>query len=929
MINTGMRFALLPLLFALVACDASTTPPTRFIVYVSPDAPRGVRIAADDAVHYLDGMGLSATLDATRRGELGCRGGVGRVVFGGDGLVTPSMPGEATDQTFRIDSRHCGDGRLVRLDGGGLLGRQYAAYEWLRSLGVRFFHPEQEYVPSAPRFADAPYVRTHTPAFRDRSVSLHLTHPLELGDAFRLGNEAYFEEARRYIDWQVKNLASTGTLGVGSGALATYGIERGFPSSTGLRLYGAQQGSMGIIDLDSPTPWQTQITDAIAARMNPASGAKPVRMTVSFDPSEFTEIDDQIVVAQLTFIAEYMAANHPDVKVAAINHGTHGEPTAHYGIRYYDLPRLAPANMGVIVHPLMFYDLFRPAPVYGNADFNHFYDFMQEEHTTREITYFPEAAWWLTFDIAVPLFLPITVEARDRDIQGIRHMLEGRLVGHHVFGTGHEWGYWQNEYCSYRMAADLDVRWQDCFEDITGIMGAAATETQSVIEEVVANQQTFMFDAEMIRYLVGTDAETEAAQAIGVSFHPLPPSPPEILMWSQATVDTFQTEIEPRLARIALDFASFVQRLEVVRPEVPVDALPFFDEIVDGVEMFAIRARHQRQVYGGLVALRESQLAGSPTLRAEAEVDIARAAATTEAARAVIARREAGYRYHPLERAIAGGPLGGGDDNWTTYDYRYLNRTHHAFYFTRIDALAAEALSGANEAYEVEDALTGPGMAHVVRVLDPALTDSAFAWGDGTMASGMTTYSHVYASAAAFDASLTSEGFTASIPLAQLESENTTGFSGVIIAPDGAALIESLLPAIVFGAIDDGRLAVGFSARADHAVSPTSWSPLAIDEAAEVLSTVPTDVYLPIIAKASGTIYTRMEVRAFVLSQPSPSMVEVTGSLSIASVIDAIVLVGNGAFDLQGARVIVAATLGYTRDTLPAFVPFVVHYELP
>ena len=44
---------------------------------------------------------------------------------------------------------------------------------------------------------------------------------------------------------------------------------------------------------------------------------------------------------------------------------------------------------------------------------------------------------------------------------------------------------------------------------------------------------------------------------------------------------------------------------------------------------------------------------------------------------------------------------------------------------------------------------------------------------------------------------------------------------------------------------------------------------------------------------------------------------------------DAIVLVGNGAFDLQGARVIVAATLGYTADTLPAFVPFVVHYELP
>ncbi len=37
-----------------------------------------------------------------------------------------------------------------------------------------------------------------------------------------------------------------------------------------------------------------------------------------------------------------------------------------------------------------------------------------------------ESAWWLTFDIPVPLYLPITIEARDRDIQGIAFMLEGK-----------------------------------------------------------------------------------------------------------------------------------------------------------------------------------------------------------------------------------------------------------------------------------------------------------------------------------------------------------------------------------------------------------------------------------------------------------------------------------------------------------------------
>lgn len=928
-----MRAPLVLLCLLAVACrEPSSSPPTRWVVYVAEDAPPAVRIAADDTVAYLDGMGLDAELDATRTGTIRCKGGVGRVVVAGDALTAPSLPDDATDQTFHVDMQACGSGMRVVLAGGGLLGRQYAVYEWLRVLGVRYFHPEQELVPTTPAWPALPYARTQTPAFRDRSVSLHLTHPLELGDAFRDGEEAYFEEARRYIDWQVKNLASLGHEGVGTGALARYGLDRGFPPQTSLRLYGSQQGSVGVIDLDSPVPWQTQIADAIEARMNPASGVRPVRMGVAFDPSEFTEVDDQIVVAQLTFIADYMAEHHPDVRIQATNHGTYGEPTAHYGIRYYDLPRLAPANMNVIVHPLMFYDLFRPAPVYGNTDFNHFYDFIEEERHTREITYFPESAWWLTFDIAVPLYLPITVEARDRDIQGLRHMLGGGLVGHHVFGSGHEWGYWQNEYCSFRMAADVDVRWQDCFRDLTGAMGAAGEETQAVLEAVVASQETFMFDAELLRYIVGTDDETEAAATIGVVFHPLPPSPNEILTWSQGAIDAFQADVEPRLLTIASDFETFAYRLEQVRADVPANAMPFFAEIVDGVEMMGIRARHQAEVYGGLVRLRESQLAGSTALRAMAEAQIAAAVATTERARTVIARREQGYRYHPIARSIAGGPLGGEDDNWTTYAYRYLNRTHHAFYFTRIDGLAAQALAGAQSTYEVDDAIVGPEGEHVVRVLDAALLESALDWGDGDTASMLSTYTHAYAAPGTFDATLTGTlddaPFSEVIPLARVDLERATGFTGALVAPAGAELIESILPAIVFGAVDGDRLAVGFTARVDGAVTPSQWRALALDTAAEVTTTLATDVYVPIVNRASHTVLTRVEVRALVLTHADTTLA-LEGSLSTTSVVDAVVLLGNGAFDPPGARAIVAATLGYTVETLPDFVPFEVRYTLP
>src|SRR5690606_23682547 len=98
-----------------------------------------------------------------------------------------------------------------------------------------------------------------------------------------------------------------------------------------------------------------------------------------------------------------------------------------------------------------------------------------------------------------------------------------------------------------------------------------------------------------------------------------------------------------------------------------------------------------------------------PLLAVEAEALLADAEATTATVIEIIRRREDGYRYEPLSRSIAGGPDGTEDDNWTVYGYRYLNRTHHAYYYTRIDGLAAAALAGGDDIVEIPDTVIGPG----------------------------------------------------------------------------------------------------------------------------------------------------------------------------------------------------------------------------
>jgi hypothetical protein len=925
-----MRSAIVLLLLFAIACDPPLEQPARWTVWVSPGAPPPVRASAEDVAAYLEAMGRTVEVSEDTPPTL-CISGEGNAVVAADPIAGEGV----TDQSWRIDETRCDSaGSLVILSGGGLLGRQYAAYEWLHRLGVRFFHPEEEYVPEEPRWPEEALAITHTPAFRWRSVSLHLTHPLELGDGFSLGEEDAIDDALRYIDWQIKNGASRGAGGVGSGEHAFHGIDRGFPLTAGFGLHNQQQGGRPLIDPDDPRPVNDQIAAAIEAQMNRADGRVPDVFGFTFNPSEFTELPDTQIVSEITFIADYLGEHYPDTLVETINHGTHGEPTATYGLRFYDLPELAPPNLGVKVHTLMFYDLFRPAPVYGNESFEFLYDFMARNHTTRPLTYFPEAAWWLTFDIAVPLYLPITIEARDRDIQSIAWMLEGTLDGHHVFGTGHEWGYWQNEYCSYRMAADLSYRYTDCIADITGTMGDAAPDVQAVFEEAIALQERDIIYGNILAYLVGTDPDTEVAASVGVVFHPLPPAPASILRWDAARVSAWLNREMRELERMDADSAALVERLNAIEPMVAERGLPWFREIRDGIEVNGLRARHAWQVYGALVTLRQSQLESDATMRTEAQDLLDAAKLTTQAALEVIARREADYRY-PLERSIAGGADGSEDTNWTIYRYRYLNRTHHAYFYTRIDALAEEAFQGGAEPLTVSDALLAPDVPLVVTAVDPSLAGVSVDWGDGSpVETEGPTFTHAYSQGDAYPLAITAqlgaEPFALSGEIGALTDEEHTGFTGRVVEPAGVDLIEPVMPALVFGPIDASRVAVGFSALDDGSVQLGAWSSVASAAGSSArIETVPTRIDVPIVDRATGAIRTRIIVHDAVLSVADDTAPAVlTGALDTQGVIDAVVQIGGGGFDEQGARSIVASTLGYTVDTLPERVAFRIEYDV-
>ncbi|MBQ48608.1 MAG: hypothetical protein CMP10_14470 [Zetaproteobacteria bacterium] len=906
-----------------------------------PDSgPDAIVVTANDLADYLKKMNLESKSEKYDFKKVPtCAPGQNQIVFipgpeqsaEAKSILADELPENYNEQSWSHRTVKCGEGNMVLLAGGGLLGRQYAAYRWLHDVGVRFFHPEQEFVPTNLTLKQNRHL-FHTPDFKYRGVTLHLTHPLELGDVFVKENPEYEAEAKRYINWLIKNGASYSNS-KGSSVIRAYSQSRGFPLTEFLNLYGSQQDDVAIINPDAEMSEEEQIVKAIDERLAGELENSPEFIGVDVSPTEFDQIEDTKAVYLLNFVTQYVNKNYPGVTVTTVNHGTASKPTKNYGVPYSNLAGEADPNLTVWVHTLMFYDLERPAPVYGNKNFNWLYDFMVDQQDKRKLWHFPEAAWWLTFDIAIPLYLPITVEARDRDIQKIKPMLKKGLEGHLTFGSGHEWGYWQNEYCSLYLAMDVSLRWYDCFKQITGIMGLAADEVQKVIEDSVDLQSKHMFDSEILRYLVGTDPETMLAKNFVASFHPLPPTPKEINSWNQAEIDDFRQKTALRLQSIADEYATLVGRLNKVEAKVPGPAKSWFDEIRDGLKMFEIRANHQVHAYSALVSLREAKLKGENALKELAKEQSELAKKITVRAKEVVTEREKYYRYFPLSRSIGGGEEGNNDSNWTSYPYRYLNRTHNVYYYTYIDSLVDQAINQELQ-FDAKDYIVVGGKDFVLykaaSVSDQVYVDDDASESDTPIKFSGEEYIANDSVIGLRNLRLLDDqnNLLDQIDFARVTSKYTTGHSAKVTQPASGSIIASLLPGLVVGSIANDKVVVGFDISGKSIAGANLIEiPLAQD-ISQGLKTNPTDIKFPLILQDSGQIIASMTIFDAVVSLEEDEVLKASGAASVSSIVDAVIELSAGAFSRENAIGLVAGTFGLDAENLPERVDMELTYDV-
>jgi hypothetical protein len=919
---------LLVLLFGLSG-SAPPTEPETFVVHAPAGAAPGLELAVADLRRDLARV-TGAPVALLPLPPPACRPGVAALVVLGhehDESGRPRKSPLAPQRYSLRESRCARAGRNVVLRGGSLLSGQWAVYDLLSRLGIRYFHPEHTLFPPRLAWPAQPINEDRRPAFMRRSMHLHVTHPVELSPPRDPGGLDMAAFQRRWIDWNVK-LRQTSVDGWDHALVGNHAYTRGFPRTAELNLLNTQQGGVPLLVPGEPGREQAQIARALHDRMRPLPGQPDAsELTVQFNPSEFTEAGARDTVRRLTFITEEMQKHHPGVELYTINHGTAQKPAPPYGVRFFDLSQEAPPALGVKIHPLMFYDLDRSAAgAYGNESFRFLLDWAMAQRQRRRIIHYPEGSWWLTFDLPVPLYLaPVTLEARQHDLDLLAPHLSTHeaqttgFFGHRLFTSGQEWGYWLIDYCVALMVWDLSFTHERCLEHVTGSL-ARGQVLREVLTEVERRQLSELRDRDIVRMLVGSDDETEAAARAGIPMHPLPPDPGEVLGWDNVRVAQFRAHSLDPVSRMAAGYHQLADRVAAVLPAQSDAQGPFVREIHDGLRVFALRAAHAAAVYDAALAIRAAVARGDETAGPALIAQVARARAMTDEARKVIRARERDYRYPPA-LTIAGDERGtpGALPNLTVYPYRYLSRTHRLFFWERPDRQLNDALARAFAGVRVSGRILKRGTPLELRMAHPEGARLHIDWGDGAVTTDKK--SHEYA-----------EGFHVwrlqlSSPRKTLRHEDQVAVvaeryeygpgSFTIHAPSGAALIAKLLPGLVVGVGHDKSpfMALGtLEERGGRSVENNL-----VRRARQGMRSLAGDLSLP-LARVGHLVLRN----AVVALKPSPSHksppVEIRGDLVVDDVVT--LLVGTGAFDVPGARKLIAPLLGASPEALPRQVSF-------
>ncbi|MFO0725787.1 MAG: hypothetical protein U1E65_18530 [Myxococcota bacterium] len=743
------------------AADAGTAPaPTVYLIFAQQflAGPRA-RIEAELRAASLDPVVLVGPQEVPDHGLV--------LAFGSTTAVSAQIFSAAElagtrGESYRLRSRRLGAAEVIAV-AGGERGAAYGAYAALEALGFAFLHPLAPHRPQGLGAAPALDLES-TPRWRIRGLQLHTMHPLELADLLNgwgplgpddeAGWRAMLPEWETFLEWMVANgqnhvhwlpllgeswrsFAESPTRYARFAELTArahaFGIEVGVDVPLVLHQQHAWRMIENTGDLEAEKA-------QIRARLDALFAAGFDYVATENGTTEFTHGSDQRMVEWMSELARYASdtfGKHAYIKI----HTSSGQSAENYldprtgqPINFNFLPHFADPRLGVMPHTVQHWALDDRAPTYGNGDFHEMRAYLDWELGQREVVWHPENAYWVSFDIDVPLFLPVYADRRLHDLRLIvadetaaGHLMDGQLS----FSSGWEWGYWLQEVITARAAWDplrgeLDEArgLRRALDPIVKPFGTVGPEVAEALVEIMQTQKALILEgrqqgvapADIVRrngqaYLQGFETFDDIGDlAKDIPGLPKTVTQPDKLglveMRSLIHAPPRYAELRPLLAEMADRFRAQSDAFAALAPRIPAGARDLFDDLADGLEITALRAEQVLGLYD--------------YVDRDDRPSLSRARAALDSAQQVVLRREANYRV-PADR------IAGWSNNPTSYEFRYLWTVRTLYYWWRDELKAVDAprspclLNIINPA----DVAAGEGiwvdLTHLVRDLGAAL----------------------------------------------------------------------------------------------------------------------------------------------------------------------------------------------------------------
>ncbi len=572
------------------------------------------------------------------------------------------------EECFRVERE--GEGFLVRA--GGVPGALYGLAQVMEWHGWRFPHPFHTVVPDSPSLADdAGLDVDFAPEMERRGYHPHTLHPIEaMYDVWGAPDVA---RAAAMLDWVVRNRgnyvqwpglddiasdpATAERWRPAAAEIVDAAHARGLEVGVGVQLFGLSnlQLAYDLLD-DSGTDAEDEA--AMLARWRTLTeGVAWDEVSLSF--GEFFSAEPTLFIGRVEMAYDTLQEVAPGTRMNAVIHvGGNEDVQVEYDGRtmtYYFLATYADRPIEPFVHTVMYYGLYEDAGgAYGMDAFTEHREYLEAALAAGEqVTYFPESAYWVAFDVSVPTFLPLYVHSRWVDLDTLR--AAGTPLERHVlFASGWEWGYWLNDAATLRMGYTLPATWQDAIRP----MYADPATADAVV--AAAEAERVLVDERLAPYLAGRDIAMDLGDTQGILSQPRRTPFDEVAGLDAAARAALEADAVTGMRTLADALEEAGAGLDA--------GDPITAEVVDGLAVTAARARYVAALYAAVLAAAE----GADPTAALAEADAAYAAGE-----AAIVRRHAALHDPEPER------LRTRNGNPTLYDYGYLTNADTLCFWAR------------------------------------------------------------------------------------------------------------------------------------------------------------------------------------------------------------------------------------------------------